>query len=49
MFFNAYALLYYKETNVMALDTEREKEIGLGPQYPFDPLDVGECIVSSEY
>lgn len=27
------------------MDTEREKEIGLGDKYPFEPLEAGECIV----
>ena len=31
------------------LDTERELEIGLGPEYPFNALADGECIVSSEF
>jgi len=29
------------------MDTQREKEIGLGPKYPFEPLQAGECILSS--
>ena len=38
----------YKAT-VILMDTERESDIGLGPDYPFDPLGAGECIVSDEY
>ena len=29
------------------LDPSREKEIGLGPNYPYDPLGPGECIIPS--
>ena len=34
---------------LILMDTDREKEIGLGPDYPFEPLKAGECIVSSEF
>ena len=34
---------------VILMDTERESDIGLGPDYPFDPLGAGECIVSDAY
>jgi len=32
-------------TCVGAIDTAREKQIGLGAEYPFDPLGPGECLV----
>ena len=35
--------------SVVLMDTEREKTIGLGPEYPFEPLSAGECIVSKTY
>jgi len=31
------------------LDTEREKEISLGTEWPYEPLKAGECIVSSKF
>ena len=30
----------------MLIDTDLEKEIGLGADYPFGPLEAGECVVS---
>ena len=33
----------------MAIDTEREKQIGLGPKWPFDPLEEGKCLASSTF
>lgn len=30
----------------MLMDTDREKEIGLGPDYPFSKLEAGQCLVS---
>ena len=33
----------------MAMDTEREKEIGLGPKWPHAPLGEGECLASKEF
>jgi len=39
----------YFATNLFLMDTERENEIGLGPEYPYDALGEGECIVSSDY
>lgn len=32
---------------VMQMDTEREKQIMLGPNYPYEPLQAGECIVNA--
>jgi hypothetical protein len=32
----------------MLIDTEREKEIKLGEQYPFGALNTGECLISEE-
>ena len=31
------------------IDTEREKEISIGVDYPFDPLEPGECLVPTDY
>ena len=33
--------------NVQLQDTKREKEIMLGPDYPYPPLEAGECIINS--
>ena len=33
----------------MYIDTDREKEIGLGSDYPFEPLGPLECIIPSKY
>jgi hypothetical protein len=30
------------------IDTEREKEIGLGSDYEFDPLEYGECNINKK-
>ena len=32
----------------MLIDTKREKQIGLGPDWPFEPLGAGECIISRQ-
>ena len=29
------------------MDTEREKEIGLAPKFPFEALGPGECVMHS--
>jgi len=34
---------------LMFMDTQREKDIGIGPEYPFDPLAAGECNVPTFY
>ena len=33
----------------MFMDTQREKDIELGPQWPFDPINEGECISNSAF
>ena len=33
----------------MAMDTDREKEIGLGPKWPYFPLKDGECMASTTF
>lgn len=33
--------------NVLLIDTELEKQIMLGPDYPYGPLEAGECIINS--
>ena len=54
MYFNGgdagiYAYRLFSTVDLIMLDTEREKEIGLGPEYPYDALADGECIISSEF
>ena len=34
---------------VMFMDTDQEKKIGLGANYPYDALGAGECIVPDLY
>jgi len=34
---------------LMLMDTQREKNIGMAPDYPFEPLAPGECNVPSFY
>jgi hypothetical protein len=38
----------YEECLIL-MDTEREREIGLGSQYPYPALKTGECLVGEEY
>ena len=33
----------------MYIDTAKEKAIGLGADYPFEPLASGECIVPDQF
>ena len=33
----------------MFMDTKQEKKIDLGPKWPFDPLNKGECLASSVF
>jgi len=33
--------------SLMFMDTDREKEIYLGPKWPFEQLNEGECITGS--
>ena len=44
---NAYVIIdrSYIDMNLGYIDTDREKEIGIGKNYPFDPLGPGECLV----
>ena len=37
------------EGRVMFIDTKREKEIGLGTKWPFEPLGEGECLVAAGF
>lgn len=37
----------YKSLCVMLMDTDRETEIGLGSDYPYEPLAAGECLIPS--
>ena len=34
---------------LMLMNTALEKQIGLGPDYPFEPLGQSECILSNQY
>ena len=36
------------EPIVIFMDTKREKEIGLGADWPFDPMKKNECIINKE-
>jgi hypothetical protein len=38
-----------EKVTVTLIDTEREKEINLGAEWPYKPLGVGECIVNKVY
>lgn len=42
---NVLANGYKVDANLMLIDTAQEKDIGLAPDYPFEPLGVGECIL----
>ena len=49
MVFNAYAgIRGYDYVYLTVMDTELEKEIDLGSQYPYGALSEGECIISSD-
>jgi hypothetical protein len=44
---------FFKESDhslgsLVLIDTEREKEIGVGTNYPFDAMSQGECSISVE-
>ena len=30
------------------MDSQREKEIDLGPDWPYDPMEKDECIINKE-
>jgi hypothetical protein len=32
---------------VILMETQREKDIMLAPDYPYGPLEAGECILNS--
>jgi hypothetical protein len=34
---------------ITLIDTEQEKNIEIGIGYPFKPLSIGECLVSSDW
>lgn len=34
--------------HVMLMDTQREKDIYLGTEYPYDTLSSGQCLISSD-
>ena len=40
---------YTTQLCIMTLDTEYEKSIGLGPNYPLEPLGPGECVLGSAW
>ena len=35
--------------NMYIVDFEREKEIGLGPSFPYQELPAGECLVTDDF
>lgn len=36
------------EGELLSIDTQREKNIGLGRDYPFEPLLENECLISTK-
>jgi hypothetical protein len=36
---------YFAKANVVLIDTMREQQIGIGTEWPFDPIPAGMCIV----
>ncbi len=45
---NSYCQEYEpNKADVLFIDTELEKQIMLGPDYPYEPLEAGECIINS--
>ena len=40
---------HYGVINLILIDTEREKEIGLGTDWPYKPLGPGQCIISRAF
>ena len=41
-------LFFNYSSCVMLMDTDREKEIGLGASYPFEKLQTGECFINAQ-
>lgn len=50
-FCGSYAYVGSRRSDVclMLMDTQQEKDIGLAPDYPFEPLKAGECIVPDKF
>ena len=40
---------WHREKVLVLIDTDRENQIGLGIDYPFEPMNAGECIVASRF
>ena len=40
---------WQKRKTLVLIDTDRENQIGLGIDYPFEPMNAGECIVPSRF
>lgn len=36
------------EADFLSIDTARERKIGLGREYPYEPLKVDECLISTK-
>ena len=34
------------QANILWIDTAREAEISLGPEWPYEPLNAGECLIN---
>ena len=45
---NIPTLFFNYSSCLMLIDTDREKEIGLGASYNFAKLDVGECFINNQ-
>ena len=46
---DVYASGSYHYSCVTLWDTDREKEIDFAPDYPFEKLGPGECVITSEF
>ena len=42
-------IISIQQACLMLMDTEREREIGLGSMYKFDAMSEGQCLVSQEF
>jgi hypothetical protein len=39
---------YDYQSCLMFMDTQMEKDIGLGPKYQYPPMNEGECVVNEQ-
>ena len=42
-------LTEYGPIHILLFDTERERQLNIGKDYPFEPLKAGECIVPEKF